>query len=152
MLGYRVIIVVPDDQSIERRALIEALGAEIVLTPGKGGMPAAGARAAEIVASTPGAWLAGQGGNPANPAAHYATTGPEIWEQTDGHVDWFVSAVGTGGTISGAGRFLRERNPGLRIVAVEPLSQQSSTADSGIPTRYRASRGARPPRRSPIWR
>ncbi|AJQ90651.1 Cysteine synthase [Propionibacterium freudenreichii] len=120
VLGYRVIIVVPDDQSIERRALIEALGAEIVLTPGKGGMPAAGARAAEIVASTPGAWLAGQGGNPANPAAHYATTGPEIWEQTDGHVDWFVSAVGTGGTISGAGRFLRERNPGLRIVAVEP--------------------------------
>lgn len=120
VLGYRVIIVVPDDQSVERRALIESLGAEIVLTPGTGGMPAAGARAAQIVDSTPGAWLAGQGGNPANPAAHYATTGPEIWEQTGGQVDWFVSAIGTGGTISGAGRFLREHNPKLHVVGVEP--------------------------------
>ncbi len=120
ILGYHVVIVVPDDQSIERRRLMQALGAEVLTTPGSEGMPRATARAQQVVDSTAGAWLVSQSTNPANPRAHYETTGPEIWTQTGGQVDYFIAAVGTGGTLSGAGRYLREHNPGLRILAVEP--------------------------------
>ena len=118
--GYRVVIVMPDTMSEERRKLIRAYGAELVLTPGKDGMAGAIARAEQIAAETEGAIIAGQFNNPANPAAHYATTGPEIWEDTDGAVDIFVAGVGTGGTLSGVGRYLKEKKPAVRIVAVEP--------------------------------
>ena len=118
--GYRVVIVMPDTMSEERRKLVCAYGAELVLTLGKDGMSGAIARAEQIAAETEGAIIAGQFDNPANPAAHYATTGPEIWEDTDGAVDIFVAGVGTGGTLSGVGRYLKEKNPAVRIVAVEP--------------------------------
>ncbi len=118
--GYRVVLVIPEDQSEERRTLVRGLGAELVLTPGAEGMAGANRKAGEILAATPGAWLVGQGGNPANLEAHYTTTGPEIWADTDGGVDIFVATAGTGGTVTGAGRFLKEHNPDVRIVAVEP--------------------------------
>ena len=118
--GYRVIIVMPDTMSAERRALMKAYGAELVLTPGAGGMAAAIAKADELAAGIPGAMVAGQFVNPANPAGHEATTGPELWQDTDGQLDVFVAGVGTGGTITGVGRYLKRQNPAVRIVAVEP--------------------------------
>ena len=120
--GYRVIIVMPDSMSIERRLLMTAYGAELVLTEGKKGMAGAVERAEELKASIPGALILGQFENPANPAAHRVTTGPEIWEDTDGRVDIFVAGVGTGGTISGVGQYLKSRKNSVRIVAVEPKS------------------------------
>ena len=118
--GYSCVIVMPDSMSVERQKLMTAYGAKLVLTPGKEGMSGAIARAEELAAQTPGAFLAGQFVNPANPDAHYRTTGPEIWEDTDGEVDIFVAGIGTGGTISGVGRFLKEKNPGVKIIGVEP--------------------------------
>jgi len=118
--GYRVIIVMPDSMSVERRQLIAAYGAELVLTPGALGMAGAIEKAHELAAKTPGSFIPGQFDNPANAMAHYRTTGPEIWADTDGEVDIFVAGVGTGGTITGVGRYLKEKKPGIRIVAVEP--------------------------------
>ena len=121
-LGYHVILTMPDTMSVERRSLIAAYGAEIVLTPGSEGMAGAVAKAEALHRETPGSIIAGQFDNPANPEAHYRTTGPEIWEDTEGNVDLFVAGVGTGGTISGVGRYLKEKNPNVKIVAVEPAS------------------------------
>lgn len=118
--GYRVIIVMPDTMSVERRQLMKAYGAELVLTEGAKGMAGAIAKANELAAQTPDSFVAGQFVNPANPAAHRATTGPEIWEDTDGQVDIFVAGAGTGGTLTGVGGYLKEKKPGVRIVAVEP--------------------------------
>ena len=120
--GYRCIIVMPDSMSAERQMLMRAYGAEVVLTPGKQGMAGAVERAKELAAQIPGSLIPGQFDNPANALAHYRTTGPEIWEQTKGMVDIFVAGVGTGGTVTGVGRFLKEQNPAIRIVAVEPAS------------------------------
>ena len=120
--GYRCIIVMPDSMSVERQILMTAFGAELVLTPGKDGMSGAIAKAEELAATIPHSFIPDQFNNPANPAAHYATTGPEIWRDTDGQVDIFVAGVGTGGTITGVGRYLREQNPSIRVVAVEPAS------------------------------
>ncbi len=118
--GYRVVIVMPDTMSVERQLLMKAYGAELVLTPGAEGMAGAIRKAEALVRETPGGILAGQFTNPANPAAHRAATGPEIWADTDGQVDIFVAGVGTGGTITGTGSYLKERRPSLRVVAVEP--------------------------------
>lgn len=118
--GYRMIVVMPDSMSMERQLLMKAYGAELVLTPGAQGMAGAIAKADELTKEIPGAIVAGQFVNPANPKAHYETTGPEIWQDTDGNVDVFVAGVGTGGTITGVGRYLKEKNPAIRIVGVEP--------------------------------
>ena len=118
--GYRLIIVMPDTMSLERRKLLKAYGAELVLTDGSGGMKAAIAKAKQLAEEIPHSFIPGQFTNEANPRAHYETTGPEIWKDTNGNVDVLVAGVGTGGTISGAGKYLRERNPALYIVAVEP--------------------------------
>lgn len=129
--GYRCIIVMPDSMSMERQLLMKAYGARLVLTPGAGGITASIARAEELKSQIPDAIIAGQFVNPANPDAHYRTTGPEIWEDTDGQVDIFVAGIGTGGTVSGTGRYLKEKNPNVKIVGVEP-------ADSPLLTRGKA--------------
>ena len=120
--GYRIIIVMPETMSMERRVLMKAYGAELVLTEGAKGMKGAIAKAEELAKEIPGGFIPGQFVNPANPAAHRATTGPEIWADTDGEVDIFVAGVGTGGTVTGVGEYLKEKKPAVRVVAVEPAS------------------------------
>ena len=118
--GYRCIIVMPDSMSMERRLLMTAFGGELVLTPGKEGMSGCITKAEELKQQNPGSIIAGQFVNPANPDAHYRTTGPEIWEDTDGNVDIFVASIGTGGTVTGTGTYLKEKNPNIRVIGVEP--------------------------------
>lgn len=133
--GYRMILVMPETMSIERRKLAAAYGAELVLTPGSEGMKGAVARADELLAETPGAILAGQFVNPANPKAHYETTGPEVWEATEGAVDVLVAGVGTGGTVSGTGAYLKEQKSDVHVVAVEPA--ESPVLSGGAPGAHR---------------
>ena len=128
--GYRIIIVMPDTMSVERRQLRKAYGAELVLTDGAKGMKGAIAKADELAQEIPGSFVPGQFVNEANPKAHFATTGPEIYEDTDGHVDYFVAGVGTGGTITGVGQYLKAKNPAVKVVAVEPKS--SAVLSTGV--------------------
>jgi len=131
--GYRAVIVMPDTMSMERRQLMKAYGAELVLTPGARGMAGAIEEAERLAKETPNSFIPGQFENPANAAAHYATTGPEIWADTDGNVDIFVAGVGTGGTITGTGRYLKEKNPALRVVAIQPANSPVLTGGAAGP-------------------
>ena len=128
--GYRIIIVMPETMSVERRQIMKAYGAELVLTEGAKGMKGAIAKADELAKEIPGSFVPGQFVNPANPKAHFETTGPEIWADTDGQVDWFVAGVGTGGTVTGVGQYLKSRNPAVRVAAVEPKS--SAVLSTGV--------------------
>ena len=128
--GYRVIIVMPETMSMERRQIMKAYGAELVLTEGAKGMKGAIAKADELAREIPDSFVPGQFVNPANPKAHFETTGPEIWDDTDGQVDWFVAGVGTGGTVTGVGQYLKSRNPAVRVAAVEPKS--SAVLSTGV--------------------
>ncbi len=131
--GFRVILTMPDTMSVERRNIVKAYGAEVVLTSGAAGMQGAVDKAEELARTIPGAIIAGQFTNPANPAAHYATTGPEIWEACEGQVDALVAGVGTGGTISGTGRYLKEQNPAVHVVAVQPAASPLLTGGAPGP-------------------
>ena len=131
--GYKIIIVMPDTMSVERRQLMKAYGAELVLTPGAQGMSGAIAKAEELAREIPGSFIPSQFTNPSNPKAHLLTTGPEIWEDTDGNVDFFVAGVGTGGTITGVGRYLKSKNADIRVIAVEPASSPVLSQGNGGP-------------------
>ena len=131
--GYRIVLVMPETMSVERRKLLAAYGAEIVLTPGTAGMAGAVEKADQLAATTPGCFMPQQFANPANPEAHYQTTGPEIWEDTGGAVDYFIAGIGTGGTITGTGRYLKEHNPEVHVVAVEPADSPLLTGGTAGP-------------------
>ncbi|BBH25406.1 cysteine synthase A [Intestinibaculum porci] len=131
--GYRIIIVMPETMSVERRALMKAYGAELVLSPGATGMTGAIKKANELAAQYPNSFIPSQFTNASNPKAHYETTGPEIWEDTDGNVDFFVAGVGTGGTLTGTGKFLKEKNPDVKVVAVEPKTSPVLSEGHGGP-------------------
>lgn len=131
--GYQTVIVMPDSMSVERQQLMKAYGAKLVLTPGAQGMSGAIAKAEEIAAQTPNSFIAGQFDNPANPKAHYETTGPELWRDTEGNIDIFVAGVGTGGTLSGTGRYLKEQDPSIRIIAVEPAASPLLSGGTAAP-------------------